>query len=332
MKAIIPVAGSGTRLRPHTYLLPKPLLMVAGKPIIGHILDKLKKDLHPFPDEVVFIVSYMADKIEKYIKENYDHRQGGMSQFKSTYIEQKEPLGLGHAIWLTKDVVKNAPSVIIYGDTVFEADLASAVNTKVDACLGVKSVEDPRRFGVVELDKTGIAKRLVEKPDTPISNLAIVGVNFIKDTKLMFECIEENIKKGKTTKGEFQFTDAMQLMIDKGNSFNTFIIDEWLDCGTVESMLDTNQKLLNKLQYKVPTCGSSKIKPPVFIHPTAKIENSNIGSFVSIDKNVVIRNSTVSNSIIYEDVVIENRTISNAILSTKGESKGTSRPGGDLAV
>ncbi|MFA5032034.1 MAG: sugar phosphate nucleotidyltransferase [bacterium] len=312
MKVIIPVAGSGTRLRPHTYLLPKPLLMVAGKPIIGHILDKLKKDLHPFPDEVVFIVSYMADKIEKYIKENYS--------FKSTYIEQKDPLGLGHAIWLTKDVVKDAPSVIIYGDTVFEADLAGAVNTKTDACLGVKSVEDPRRFGVVELDKTGIAKRLVEKPDTPISNLAIVGVNFIKDTKLMLECIEENIKKGKTTKGEFQFTDAMQLMIDKGKKFNTFIIDEWLDCGTVESMLDTNQKLLNKLQYTVPPCGSSKIKPPVFIHPTAKIENSNIDSFVSIDKNVVIKNSTISNSIIYEDVVIENRTISNAIISTKGES------------
>ncbi|MDD5530821.1 MAG: sugar phosphate nucleotidyltransferase [bacterium] len=312
MKVIIPVAGSGTRLRPHTYLLPKPLLMVAGKPIIGHILDKLKKDLHPFPDEVVFIVSYMADKIEKYIKENYD--------FKATYIEQKDPLGLGHAIWLTKDIVKDAPSVIIYGDTVFEADLASAVNTKTDACLGVKSVEDPRRFGVVELDKTGIAKRLVEKPDTPISNLAIVGVNFIKDTKLMFECIEENIKKGKTTKGEFQFTDAMQLMIDKGKKFNTFTINEWLDCGTVESMLDTNQKLLNKLQYPVPPCSSSKIKTPVFIHPTAKIENSNIDSFVSIDKNVVIKNSTISNSIIYEDVVIENRTISNAIISTKGES------------
>jgi glucose-1-phosphate thymidylyltransferase len=312
MKVIIPVAGSGTRLRPHTYLLPKPLLTVAGKPIIGHILDKLKKDLHPFPDEVVFIVSYMADKIEKYIKENYD--------FKATYIEQKEPLGLGHAIWLTKNVVKDTPSVIIYGDTVFEADLAGAVNTKTDACLGVKSVDDPRRFGVVELDKTGIAKRLVEKPDTPISNLAIVGVNFIKDTKLMFECIEENIKKGKTTKGEFQFTDAMQLMIDKGKKFNTFTINEWLDCGTVESMLDTNQKLLNKLQYVTPPCSSSKIKTPVFIHPTAKIENSNIDSFVSIDKNVVIKNSTISNSIIYEDVVIENRTISNAIISTKGES------------
>lgn len=314
MKVIIPVAGLGTRLRPHTYSIPKVLLTVAGKPMIGHILDKLRQELNPFPDEIVFIVSHMQDKIENYIAEHYSIPYG----FKVTYIEQKEQLGLGHAIWLTKDIVKNNPSLIIYGDTVFAANLAEAVNSDTDASLGVKSVEDPRRFGIVELDSKGVITKLIEKPEHPTSNLAIVGVNFIKNTKLMFECIENNIKKGKTTKGEFQFTDAMQLMIDKGEKFNTFTIEEWLDCGTVEAMLDTNKKLLDKLDYPIPPFSGMEIKSPSFVHPSVKLENSNLGPYVSIYNNVTIKNSTISNSIINEGVTIENKIISDSIISVEG--------------
>lgn len=310
MKAIIPVAGVGTRLRPHTYSIPKVLMTVAGKPIIGHILDKLEQELHSSLDEIIFIVSQMAEKIEKYIEDAYD--------LKATYIEQKEQLGLGHAIWLAKEAVKNTPAIIIYGDTIFDAKLIDAVNTDKDACLGVKEVDDPRRFGIVELSASGGVKQLIEKPEHPSSKLALVGVNFIRDTKLMFECIEENIKKKKTTKGEIQFTDAMQLMIDKGAKFNTFTIDEWLDCGTAESMLDTNQKLLKKFQYPESAYTGSTIKSPVFIHSAAKIINSTIGPYVSIDKSVTIKNSIISNSIINENVIIENKTVLNSIVSLEG--------------
>ena len=313
MKIIIPVAGIGTRLRPHTLLAPKVLLTVAGKPILGHILDTLKNiEL----SEVILIVSVFPEEIKKYVAKNYS--------FPAKYVMQKEQLGLGHAIWLTKKFVNSEPALIIYGDTIFSADLKKAINTKLDGCIGVKSVDDPRRFGIVET-KNGVVKRLIEKPEHPTSNLAIVGVNYIKNTSLLFDCLEQLMSSKKTTKGEYQLTDAFQLMIDKKAKFTTFHIEGWYDCGTVSAMLDTNKVLLT---HKLPNSITPKLRnsithKPVYIHPTAKIENSIIGPYVSIDENVYIKNSTISNSLVYSDAIIENEILSDSIIGAKTRIEGT---------
>ena len=328
MKVIIPVAGIGERLRPHTYLIPKALLMVADKPILGHILEKIRDSI---PKEleftgIVFIVSYMKDKIKEYVNKNYN--------FNTIWVEQKERLGLGHAVWLTQKIVNEEPAFIVYGDTIFMIDeqkIKGLLNMKAggatsDGCLGVDEVEDPTRFGTVEL-KNGFVKKLVEKPLHPTTNLAIVGINFIQNTQLLFSCLEEMIAKniktrgrtsrGHTSKGEFQLTDAFQLMLGKGAKFKTFKVENWFDCGTPETLLNTNRKLLSRIQYSAPSIqdNDSSIKPPVFIHQSAKIRHSIIGPYVSISRGANIKNSIISDSIINQDAKVENLVLTHSIIS-----------------
>ena len=311
MKLILPVAGEGTRLRPHTYNLPKVLIPVAGKPMIGHIIDEVLSSTKI--EEIIFIVGRFGEKIAEFIEENYD--------LKAFYFKQVELLGLAHAVSLSKDRFKMCePTFIIYGDTLFHANLKDAIRD-IDGCIGVKEVEDPRRFGIVELEN-GFITRLEEKPDNPKTNLATVGVNYIKATKHLFIAIEQIIRGGKRTKGEFQLTDAFQLMVEDGARLQPFLIDDWFDCGKPETLLTTNRILLEEnvsYQEQINTI----IIPPVYIHPKANIEGSVIGPFVSISKNAHIVSSIITNSIIFEDAYVEGLVLDSSIIGKNVICKGT---------
>ena len=285
MKAIIPVAGVGTRLRPHTFSHPKVLLNVAGKPIIGHIMDKL---IAAGIDEAIVIVGYMGDMVEEWLTKNYS--------IKFTFVTQTELLGLAHAIWMCKPyIIENEPLFIILGDTIFDVDLKSVLSSPCST-LGVKEVEDPRRFGVAVTDGARILK-LVEKPDTLVSNLAIVGLYFLLQAGPLFASIDRLIKNDIKTKGEYQLTDALQSMIEEGETFTTFPVQGWYDCGKPETLLATNEILLmNNVSTKsYPGC---IINDPVFIADSAVLENSIIGPYTTIGEQAVITNVISRNSII----------------------------------
>lgn len=311
MKLILPIAGEGTRLRPHTHTIPKALIQVGSKPIIAHILDEIHSAIAI--EEIIFIVGRLGEKVKNYIKEHYN--------IKATYIEQTERLGLGHAVFLAKDRFNRwDPTLIVYGDTIFNANLKEAIR-EVDGCIGVKEVEHPRRFGVAEVEK-GVIKRLVEKPQNPASNLALVGVNYIKNTKLLFTSLEWMIKEGKKTKGEFQLTDAFQLMIEEGARLETFMVDEWYDCGKPETLLLTNRHVLEKNSY-YEEGKETIILPPVYIHPTARVRKSVIGPYVSISENASIVSSIIKDSIIGRNAYIEGLVLTSSIIGEHAVCKGT---------
>ncbi|NMB46994.1 MAG: NTP transferase domain-containing protein, partial [Firmicutes bacterium] len=223
MKAILPVAGVGSRLRPQTHTVPKALVHVAGKPILGHILDSLQPT---GIDEVVLVVGYLGEKIVDYVKSTYDLRV--------QVVEQEERLGLGHAIFLTRECIQaDEPVLIVLGDTIVQADLRSVLQRRTTA-IGVREVDHPSNFGVVQLEGNRITK-LIEKPKEPPTNLAVVGVYYIENSDLLFRSlagiIEEDIRMG----GEFQLTDGLQRMIDHGEPMEVFNVEDWLDCGNPET-------------------------------------------------------------------------------------------------
>ncbi|MBT3344629.1 MAG: NTP transferase domain-containing protein [Gemmatimonadetes bacterium] len=300
--AVVPVAGSGARLRPHTHTRPKPLLQVAGKPIIGHILDQLA----PLGIErIVLIVGYMGDRIVDYVRAHHHFRQ-------VEFVEQTELLGLGHAIWLARDVVDDAPMLNVYGDTIFQADLSQVLQVEGDGALGVKRVDDPRRFGVV-VEAEGHVQRLVEKPSDFVSDLAIVGVNYIRHSKMLFECLGRLIRDGERTRGEFQLTDAFQRMVDAGAQLSTFPVAHWFDCGTQQALLATNQALLDG-QISAQAREGVVLRPPVHIDPTADVRDAIIGPHVSVGAGARVHRAVVSNSIIGDEAVVEGIVLEDSLV------------------
>lgn len=300
--AVVPVAGVGARLRPHTHTRPKPLLQVAGQPIIGHILDQLV----PLGiDRIVLIVGYMGDRITEYVRSRPDFSR-------VEFVEQTQQLGLGHAIWLARDVVGDDPMLIVYGDTIFHADLSGVLSADGDGSLGVRQVEDPRRFGVV-VEVEGVVQRLVEKPAEFVSDLAIVGVNHIRRSELLFECLDRLMQDEARTRGEFQLTDGFQRMVDAGARLSTFPVADWFDCGTLQAMLETNQALLAG-QAAAPNREDLVIRPPVHIDPTADVGDAIIGPYVSIGAGARIRRAVISNSIIGEQAIVEGIVLEDSLV------------------
>jgi len=300
MKAIIPVAGAGTRLKPHTHTVPKALIHVADKPILGHILDELEQ---LGIKQIVFIIGYLGEMIQEYVDKTY--------RFKTYYVQQEELLGLGHAIYLTRKYIKNEPILIIYGDTIFKADLRTVLKGHYSR-IGVKSVQDPHRFGIVEMNN-GFIARMIEKPDKPSTDLAIVGINYIKNSQLLFKCLEELIKKKIRTKGEYQLTDAFQKMINQGEKMKTFLVDGWYDCGKLETLLQTNRFLLDGLKKRTVIPGSI-VLPPVSIASTATIENSVIGPYVSIADHTIVSNAIIKDTIINKNAVVRNILLTESLI------------------
>jgi glucose-1-phosphate thymidylyltransferase len=310
LKAIIPAAGIGTRLRPHTYTLPKALLYVAGKPIIAHILD----DVVPLkPSSIVLIVGYKGEQIEQWVKKKYP-------RLPVEFVYQAERRGIGHAIDLTRDVADaGEPLLIVLGDTIIRSNLENVVRSKTNL-LGVKEVDDPRRFGVCEVTD-GRITRLVEKPTDPPSNLALVGLYYLLSGHELFRAVREIIERNVTTNNEYQITDALQLMIERGTEFRPFVIDEWFDCGKPEAMLETNRKLLKNAPSAPPIKGSI-IVPPVSISPGAEIVSSIIGPFVSIAEGAVIRSSIVRDSVINEGATVEDAQLESSLIGANAAIRG----------
>ncbi len=312
MKAIIPVAGAGTKLRPHTYTQHKALIPLAGKPILGYVIDQLKV---AGVVDYVFIIGHLGDKIQNFVNENYP-------DIHAEFITQSERKGTAHAIGLTKEAVGNDKElVIVYGDTIVEIDLGEILARKGNQ-IGIGKVEDPSGFGIVELDtETGDILRFVEKPKIPKSNLALIGVYKISEREKMFDAIEKTAEKEEG--GERSFTMVLNEMNSSGSEFHSFRVERWYDCGKKENILDTNKLMLQKLKdqdqlpnHEIP---NSIIFQPTIIGKNCYIENSIIGPYTSIGDNVKVVNSIIDGSIVgayseLEKIVLNNSLIGNDVV------------------
>ncbi len=314
MKLIIPVAGMGTRLRPHTHTTPKVLIKVAGKTIIEHILDKIFQYQNNI-DEIIFIVGYMKEQIQEYLDKKYQDK------VKLSYVHQEEMLGVGHAIYLTEKYVNNDSVFIILGDTIFKADFNNIIQSNKNY-IGVKEVEDPRRFGIAFLNEDKTVKKFVEKPENPETNLAMVGIYLIQNSELLFKKLNYLIENNIRTKNEFQLTDALQLMLEEKEKFEVFTIDKWLDCGKKETLLSTNRILLEENMFHQDYNDNVIIREPVYIGEGTKISNSIIGPYVSIGENVDIKNSMLTNSIINDNASIDKLLISDSLIGRDAHIEG----------
>ncbi|MBI1305056.1 MAG: NTP transferase domain-containing protein [Bacteroidetes bacterium] len=316
MKAIIPVAGVGTRLRPHTHTQPKALVPVAGKPILGHIVDGL---MDWGIDEFVFIIGYMGDKIEKYIQKAYP-------DINTFFVLQPDGMGTAHALWLARDVYREEESVlIVLGDTIFKAS-AQQVLTSEFSTIGIKKVNDPRQFGVVEVDNNGFVTRLVEKPAIPKSNLALIGVYKINNVPLLIEGLRKILEDEKTIRGEYHLTDALMYMVEKGEKMKTFAAESWFDCGKKEILLETNAILLRRLEergYQTDQVENTIIVPPVHLGRGVKVSNSIIGPNVSIGEDTEIHYSIIQNSIIGHQSNINEVNLRSSVIGNDNTLSGS---------
>ncbi|MBI5837238.1 MAG: NTP transferase domain-containing protein [Candidatus Eisenbacteria bacterium] len=309
VRAIIPVAGVGTRLRPHTHTVPKALINVAGKPILAHILDDLSA---LGVGRVVLIVGHMGDRIETYVRRHYGHLE-------TEFVEQPDPRGLGHAVYLARAAASGGPVLIDLGDTIIRADLSRLV-PGAPSMLGVKEVADPRRYGIVELVE-GRVKRLTEKPDKPASNLALVGFYYLKDSALLFECLDELIRRDVRTRGEYQLTDALQLMLERGETMLPLPVDAWFDCGSPETLLLANRELLDR-GAPAPHLPGSIVVPPVFVAPDATVEGSILGPHVTVASGAVLRGCSVRNSIVNENAHVEDIFLEDSVIGERAQVRG----------
>jgi len=290
MKAIIPVAGAGTKLRPHSYTQPKALIPLAGKTVISIIIDQLRE---AGINEIIFIIGYLGEKIQDHVKSKYP-------DLKAHYVHQVDRQGVGHAIRLTKSIVNGDEVFVVLGDSICEYDVKEVVNSPY-SMLGVRKVDDPRDFGVAEIDEEGFINHVVEKPQIPKSNMALVGVYKIKESEQMFQCLENNIRQGLRSHGEYSLTDALDCMIKMGAKFKSFKVANWFDCGRKETMLESNATLLRKFAPSTEVkygFENTVIVQPVSIGAGCAIKNSIIGPNVAIGENTAIDYSIVKNSII----------------------------------
>jgi len=310
MKVVIPAAGAGKRLYPHTYTKPKPMVYVAGKPVIGHILDRA---IELKPSEVVIVVGYMKDKLIDYVEASYRRKFR-----KITYINQDQQLGLGHSIYVARQEIGDHPIMIALGDMIFKGgygDFARqhAGNGECSGSIGVKEIDNPAHYGIVYLDGYGMIKKLVEKPKKSTSRLGIAGVYFINDTPGLFRALDRVVSR--RGGGEIQLTDALQKSMESGSRYRTFEVNSWYDCGRPESLLEVNRLLLSEqatTQKWNPR--SSIILGPVSIGTDVEIENSIIGPNVSISDGTKINSSIIEDSIIGSHAEIRKMALHSSIV------------------
>ncbi len=312
MKVILPVAGSGTRLRPHTFSLPKPLLPVAGKPILGHILDPLSR-LDNI-DEVIFVIGAMGDKIVEWVNNTYS--------FRATFVEQTDLLGLGFALNLAMPHVDEGELLIVLGDTIVDVDYRSFIGAGTNV-LGVRQVDDPTRFGIVEVADNRITG-MVEKPENPPTDLAIIGLYYFQDGIAVKDALAAHVATGTTTRGEIQFTDALQRMIADGHEIVPYAVDKWYDCGKPETMLATNRHLLTQMESpEVP--GSNQIIPPVFLGKDVVIDRCVIGPNVSIGDRTHLSNCVIEDTIVGDEADIRDSVLVESLIGHRVRLQGEAR-------
>ena len=317
MKAIIPVAGAGTKLRPHTYTQPKALIPLAGKTILSINVDQLHD---AGINEFIFIVGYLGEKIQDYIKEKYP-------KLNCHFIYQNERKGTGHAISLAKQLIGDDEVFIVLGDTICEYDIRSVLKSSY-SMLGVKKVDDPRNFGVAEIDEDGLISRVVEKPSIPKSNLALVGLYKIKDTSFLFNCLDNIITNDIKSYDEFNLTDALECMIQSGAQLMPFKVENWFDCGKKESLLKSNATLLKKFGGSIAesnTFENTIFIPPVSIAEGCDIRNSIVGPNVAMGENTIVNFSIVKDSIIGSYSKLYDVVLDDSLIGSDTEIRGETR-------
>jgi len=317
MKAIIPVAGAGTKLRPHTYTQPKALIPLAGKTILSIIVDQLHEaGIRDF----IFIIGYLGEKIQDYVKDKYPH-------LNCHFIQQSERYGTGHAIDLTKEIVGDEEVLIVLGDTIAEYDIREVMSAP-HSMLGVKKVDDPRNFGVAEIDEHEFITRVVEKPAIPKSNMALVGVYKIRETNFLFTCLEKIIAAEIKSYEEFNLTDALECMIQSGARFKAFKVQNWFDCGKKETLLESNATLLKKFGGNVSEkhhFENTIIIPPVSIAEGCDIRNSVIGPNVAIGEFTSLNHAIIKDSIIGSYSKLVEIVLNSSLIGSDAEVKGVNR-------
>ena len=311
MKVIIPLAGKGTRLRPHTHITPKPMMKVAGKPVMEYILDDLRKlgDI----EQVVYITGHLKEKVEDFARKTLE--------VPSVFIEQKVQDGTAGAVALAKPYV-DQPVLIIFVDTIFDADLTLVKSVDADGIIWVKEVEDYQRFGVVVTNADGNMTKIVEKPKTPISKRANIGLYYIRNWKLLYEGIDWVLSQPKN-QGEYFLTDAFQYMIDKGAKIRVVDVEGWYDAGKVDAMLETNRVMLGRGRARRPSdCGNSTIVEPVYIEDGVTLTKSKIGPNVSIGAGSVLEGAEIRDSIVGVKAQIRNSVLRHSLIGDEAVVEG----------
>ena len=305
MKVIIPLAGKGTRLRPHTHLVPKPMLKIAGKPVMDYILEDLER--LGGVDQVIYVTGHLKEKVEA-------HARTKFASLPSAFVEQTVQDGTAGAVKLAQPFV-DQDVLIIFVDTIFETDLSVIKTTDADGIIWVKEVEDYQRFGVVVTDADGNMTQIIEKPSTPISKRANIGLYYIKNWKLLYEGIDHVLTQPKN-KGEYYLTDAFQYMIDKGAKIKVVDVEGWYDAGKLDTLLETNNTVLSKGGARRPANieKSVTIHDPVYIEDDVTMSNSVIGPNVSIGAGSVIEGSTLSHTVIGKKGNVKKSTLTNSLI------------------
>jgi glucose-1-phosphate thymidylyltransferase len=311
---ILPVAGFGTRLRPHTWSKPKPLVTVAGKPMLAHVLDRV---MPVNPGKIVFITGYLGDKIEAWARKEYP-------DVELVFVEQPEMLGQSDAIYRTREHL-DGDALMLFPDALFEADFTGLADRSVDGVAFTKYVEDPSAYGVALTDDEGKITRLIEKPQEPVSHEAVIGIYYFKDVKELYSAIEEQMEKNIQLKGEYFIADAIQIMIDRGARFEIDQISIWEDCGNVEALLDTNRYLLGAQPPSPAQRAGSLIVPPSYVHREAVLEDAVVGPYASIGAGSVIRNSVVRDSIVEENAEVVDAILQRSVIGSDSVIVGSAR-------
>ncbi len=318
MKIVIPMAGYGKRLRPHTWSKPKPLVSVAGKTVLGHVLDQF--ETLPDIDEVIFIVGYLGEQVEEYVHSHYPH-------LKTRFVEQHEMAGQSHAIWLAREGLRG-PMLMVFVDTLIETDLSPIPQETFDAVAWVKEVPDPRRFGVAETDSDGVVQKLIEKPDDMSNNLALVGFYYFKKAEDLLEAIRKQIEEEKALKGEFYLADAINIMLEGGMRMRVQQVDVWEDCGKADALLQTNRYLLENGRDNSGEAAKREsvvIIPPVYIDPDAIVEQSVIGPHVSIGSACEIRRSILADTIVDSESNVSDTVLTESLIGREARVLGSSQ-------
>jgi len=327
MKIIVPMAGRGSRLRPHTLTVPKPLIPVAGQPIVHRLVKDIAGIVGEKIEEVAFILgdpAFFGDEVVASLTKLAEDLGA-----KASIYRQNEPLGTGHAIMCAKDSL-SGPTVIAYADTLIQADFQ--LDPSADAVIWVKQVDAPEAFGVVKLNDKQEIVELVEKPQEFVSDQAVIGIYYFKEVADLKEELQHVLDNNIINGGEYQINDGILGMMAKGKVFKTGQVDQWMDCGNKKVTVETNQQVLkneqakgvNTIHYSV-ILKNSKIIEPCFIGENVKLVNSIVGPFASIGANSEIVFSVVNNSIIQHEVIIKNTVITNSMIGSKSEYNGLAR-------
>jgi glucose-1-phosphate thymidylyltransferase len=319
LKVVIPMAGFGTRMRPHTWSKPKPLVSVGGKTSLDHLMDMFATLPDPKNAEFVFIIGpFLGEQIPVYIQKNYP-------ELKAHYVVQEEMKGQSHALWLARDEIQHGPMIMAFSDTLLETDFSFIATEKADAVTWVKPVPDPRRFGVAEVNAEGKVTRLIEKPQSLDNNLVLVGCYYFRQSEKLLEAINEQMQRGIELKGEYFLADAVNIMLEHGADMRTHQVETWLDTGTIQATLETNTYMLehgrDNSQEAAQRPGLT-VLPPVFIHPSAKVEASVIGPHVSIAAGCEVSSCVIRNSIVDEASALKDAVLDGSFIGRQARVEG----------